>query len=288
MPLTRFLLPIIFAFATSVLAQQSPVSSPSQIPPPPPPKAPARPRLVSAPPAVFNLIRDPSAVNAVQAAISALGGDGAIAGVSSWRVQGTATPAGTNVNTVSTITWERAGSEFRMESVVGDKTIAIASGFGKPASIANGGSNDLPDYVVRALFIPALVGSVLRDCLQDANSSIEYVGSAKLGNKDVTVVRTASTRPGDRYVIGRTWFLDSATNLPLRVEYGVPAVQTIRVWYQAAANFSDYRSIAGVQYPFHIEAYQQGKLVQTIALQSVDANASIAPARFDVSTGVSQ
>jgi hypothetical protein len=257
-------------FTASMWAQQIPVQSP-----------PAKPK-------VLQPARDPEAVTAVQAAIKALGGDAAIAQVQSWRAQGQSKASKEMGGAESMVTWERVGSEFRMESAAGGKSNAIVTGRGSPASVANGAGKQLPQQVTKALFVPALVGSLLHEALQDANSSIRYVERSKLGGKDVTVVRTASMQPGDTYVVGRTWYLDISTGLPLRVEYGIPSVQTTQVWYQAAVNLSDYRSVGGVQFPFKLITYQQGRELQTVTLQSVDANASIASSDFDAPAGGAQ
>jgi hypothetical protein len=256
MPLSRFLLPTLsLLFSLSLAAQAT---------------------------------RDPDAVTAVQGAIAALGGDAAIAQVQNWRAQGQATGVKQSGGTDGTITWEKAGSEFRSELVTNGRSNAIVSGGGQPASVAGTVVNSLPTYVAKTLFLPALVASTLRNDFQNPNSSIRYVGRSVLNSKPVIVVRTATKDPADSYVIGRTWYLDASTNLPVRVEYGAPSAGTLLVWFQCAAEFSDYRSIAGVQYPFHIVTYQQGRQVQTITLASVDPSATISPTDFSAPAGGAQ
>lgn len=278
MPISRFLLSTFFLLLSVSVAAQ-------QLPTPPPTLGPVLPQPRPATPRALQPVRDAEAVTAVQAAISAFGGDAAIAQVQSWRAQGQAKAPREMGSADSAITWEKAGAEFRMESASGGKSNAIVSGRGRPASIADGAGKELPAHVTKALFVPALVAQLLRDELQNANSSINYVGRATLDGKSVTVVRTASMQPGDTYVIGRTWYLDSTTGLPLRVEYGIPSVQTTQVWYQAAVDLSDYRAVAGVQYPFKAVTYQQGRELQTVTLQTVEPNASIAPSEFDAPAG---
>ena len=92
-------------------------------------------------------------------------------------------------------------------------------------------------------------------------------------------------RSGDSYVIERTWYFDAGSGLPLRVEYGIPSVQTLQVWYQAAINLSDYRIVGGVRYPFRIVSYLQGRELQTTTLQTIEPNATIAASRFEAAVG---
>lgn len=283
MALSRFLLATIILVFSLPLAAQIPAPSRPRISPPP--STLGLPQPIPAKPKVLQPVRDPEAVTVVQAAIAALGGDAAIAQVQSWRAQGQAKAPKEMGGGDSTITWERAGAEFRMESAAGGKSTAVVTGRGRPATVTDGVGRELPEHVLKALFVPALVGSILRDDLQNANSLIRYAGPSTLDGKNVSVVRTASMRPEGTYIIGRTWYFDLATSLPLRVEYGVPALQTTQTWHQAAVDLSDFRTVAGVLYPFKIVAYQQGREQQTVTLQSIDANASIAPSDFDAPLG---
>ena len=217
-----------------------------------------------------------------------MGGDAAIGQVQSWRAQGQAKGTKESGGTDSSLTWETAGAEFRAESVTNGKSNATVSGHGSPASVTDTGSESLPDYVAKTVFLPALVASTLHNDFQNPNSFIQLVGRSTLNSKPVIVVRTASKDPAASYVVGRTWYLDAATNLPVRVEYGVPSAGSLLVWFQAAADLSDYRSIGGVQYPFQIMSYLQGRVVQTITLASVDGNATISPTDFDAPAGGTQ
>jgi hypothetical protein len=130
---------------------------------------------------VTNPVRDPKAVEVVQAAIAALGGAQVISQIQSWQVQAQTQDTIQNSTTTGKVTWEKAGKEFRMQSLTPSGTYAVVTGNGKPASIANGTPKTLQEHVTRALFVPPLVGDLLLRQIQDQNYSIQYGGTTTLG-----------------------------------------------------------------------------------------------------------
>lgn len=265
---------ILFSFIPCVLFSAILNAQVAQWPPAPPFSNQMRPT-----------IRDPHAASVVQAALTAMGGSTVIGQAQSWQVQGQM--RGTqNANRNGAINWEMAGSEFRMGSTINGTTTYMLTGHGKPSSVASGAATPLPSHVVRALFIPALVAPVLLREFQDQNYSLESGGTTMLGSEPVEVVRT-SCRTGqmEALVTPQTWYFDAATSLPARIEFRMPAAAGPRLYISAAADFSDYRNIAGSLYPFHITSSRLGKQTNVITVQSLNPNAAIPASEFDAPTG---
>jgi hypothetical protein len=265
--------------------QQAPVpKGPFQKGPPTPIQQPSVQQTQSPP----NPVRDAQALTIIQAAITALGGATAIGQIQSWLIQAEVQSSQEMGSTSSGLLWEKAGTEFRMASTptASGQTSSIMTGHGNPVSVSNGTSNAVPAHVMSALFIPALVGSVLLTEFQDPNYSVQYSGSSTLNGKPVAVARTASTSSRTNFqVTGQTWYFDGVTGLPLRIEYTVPTANTPQISSTVAIDLSDYRPVAGTLYPFQIVESEQRKQLQTITIQSVNVNATISPSDFDPPAG---
>jgi uncharacterized cupin superfamily protein len=272
----------IVVFVASANAQVPPKLPTAQYPD----RTPIRPGPVNRGP--FQPSRDSQAVAAVQTAITSLGGDTAISQIHDFKAQGQAQGAKGSQGMSGTITWEKSGGEFRVELANNGTSSVLVSGRGRITSVMGEKNNALADHVVKTYFNPELVSTELRDAFQNSNCSIRYHGQSSLNGKPVSVVWTAWVPAGATYIVGRMWYFDVATGLPVKVEYGVPAAQTTAVWFQASVLLSDWRPINGVQYPFNIASSVQGRPFQTIALQSVNSNATISASDFDAPLGGAQ
>lgn len=73
------------------------------------------------------------------------------------------------------------------------------------------------------------------------------------------------------------WELDAETYLPVRWR-GNRTANGNEVPIESV--FSDFREVNGVQYPFTIESFVEGKLVQQMKITSREANVKIEDARF--------
>ena len=228
--------------------------------------------------------RDSRGLSIIQSALTAMGGVTAIGAVQNWQILAQAQGSPQMGGMVKTVRWEQSGAEFRMSSTFAatGKTNATVTGHGSPATVQNGATAALPSHVVSALFIPALAGPVLLNEVQNTNYSVEDGGTQTLNSKSVVVVRTMlPTKP----LTAQTWYFDATTNLPVRVEYRLPTVRTAAFSLPGAADFSNFRPVAGILYPFQIVTWRQGLQVEVITLQSVSVNAAVSPNDFDAAGG---
>ena len=282
----RFLLTlVVLLLAVPLYAQQVPSLPPIGKMPAPTQQAPIQSSGSQQPPET----RDPQALTVVQAAITALGGTAAIGQIQSWQVQAQAQGSQQMGGVASTLVWEQAGAEFRMASTSAatGKSSAIVTGHGSPASVQNGTTTALPPQVTSALFIPALVGSVLVNEFQNSNYSIKYQGQSTLNSKPVVAIRTSLTgKIATERLTAQVWYFDATTNLPVRVEYRLPTVNAADFSLPGAADLSNYQPVGGALYPFQIVTWRQGMQINVITLQSVNANGAISPTDFDATGGV--
>jgi hypothetical protein len=203
------------------------------------------PSTTSAPPAV----RDSRAVTVMQAGLDALGGATAIGQIHSWTFQ--ATMQGGRANGNVTYTLDTQPSKFTVMTKKGTKRT----------------------FLLRSFFVPAVLAAVLAKQFQDSQYSTQYLGLETLDSKPATAV-TLSARP----VPGlpeQIWHFDNQTGLPLRVEFRLPAELGSHKSQQGTTELSDYRSVGGVLYPFHIVTQVFGGLPEIITIQSVTPSPTV-------------
>jgi hypothetical protein len=226
--------------------------------------------------------RDPQAVAVVQAALAAFGGSAA---AQSLQVLAQVQVPGASGSETSTLTWEVAGSEFRIALSDAGGSSVIVTGHGNPSAITNGNAEVVPKHVIEAMFIPAFAGAILAREFQSPNYFLRYRGVETLNGTPTTVVETMLTTAPNAPLTRQIWYFSNATRLPVRVIYRVPADQTPLAFMPEAVDLSNFTPVSGGLYPFSIGVSQQGKLVASITLQSVNPNANIPSTDFDPAGG---
>jgi hypothetical protein len=230
--------------------------------------------------------RDPQAVAAVQAAMAAFGGS---AVGQSQQVQAQTQSSGPSGSLPTTVTWEMAGSEFRIALSDSSGSSVIVTGHGNPMATIHGNSQAVPNHVVQAMFIPAFAGAILAREFQNPNYSLRYIGTETVNGTPCTAVRTVlPTTPVNAALTDQIWYFSNATNLPIRVIYRSPADQTPLISIPETVDLSNFTSVSGGLYPFSIVVSRQDAEVAAITLQSVNPNANIPPTDFNSTAGGAQ
>jgi hypothetical protein len=201
---------------------------------------------------------DPQAVAVVQAAITALGGATAISQAQSWTFQ--AQMQGRYAN---------GDVGYVMSTDTDTGLYLLADGTTKPAPATQSQS------------VPALVGAILLKESQDPNFSMLFSGTAIQDSKPVSVIV---------FIFGllkfpaQIWTFDSA-NLPIQVDFRLPARIGARRSRHGLVVLSDYRSVGGVLYPFRIVSPVWGQLSQIVTLQLVASGATAPTNEFNGPAG---
>jgi hypothetical protein len=125
--------------------------------------------------------------------------------------------------------------------------------------------------------------------LSNANYVSTYVGHETRNDGAVEHITVNQQLPG---AVGDTSFfqklsqldlyLDSATLLPLAMDFCVHpdtnAAQNIPI----EVLFSDYRVVNGMQMPFHVERFANNTLVYDLQIQNVSINSGLSASQFEV------
>jgi len=232
-------------------------------------------------------IRDPKAIELVTSSVNAMGGTATIGQVKDYVVQAQfqgfaefgSVPSGQ-------IVWTVAGREYRADYSTPTGTASLSSGNGTPFRNNNGDVKNIIPHAVRSLFVPALVGSVLLAELQDSNYSFEYQGPGSLGSEPVIIVKTSSQASElDFEATPQTWYFDSATSLPVRVEY---IIFDSTYWTRSAPgsiDLSDYKAVGGILYPFQVVDWYRETKINTLTITSIRGNIGVPSSVFDFPAG---
>jgi len=78
------------------------------------------------------------------------------------------------------------------------------------------------------------------------------------------------------------FYLDSVTALPDAVSFNVHPDNNALLDIPVEVRFSDYRTVSGVQIPFHIQKFSSNTLFLDIQLQSVSVNSGLSATQFTV------
>jgi hypothetical protein len=278
-----------FGLLVSVLLLNIPVWAQVSQPTPPSPALSIQPPgwVYSPPDLLTAAVRDPQALTVVQTAITAMGGP-AIAAIQDCTVQAQSDAVPGTPTTSGTMTWKMAGSEFRIDAPTSTGTASVMTGHGKPGMI-NGAATALQSYVTQAMFVPVAIAPVLAQELANPKMSVRFKDNETLGTVSVAVVTTAlETDYPDNVVTPQTWYFDTSTGLPVRIEFRAPDIHQPTNFIPTAVDLSNFQLVSGVAYPFKVVSSVDSQTQVVFIVQSVVVNSGIAPSTFDgqfVSTG---
>jgi len=231
----------------------------------------------SAPP-----VRDPQAISVLQSAIAAMGGTSAVAAITDTTVSGMepdlSNPGGPPVP----FTFQTSGAEFRSTTQNASGVYTALSGHGVPAQLKHGNWVPLAPYVSRAVLPFHLPALVLYGEMQNANYTLQYVGTGTVDGNPAIHIHAADTSDATgQLVTPQEWYFNPTTLLPVRVEYKLPDERNPQAYLLAWTEFSGYQTINGIAVPYQIN-FGAGYASSTIAsVTSVTFNSGLPASTFD-------
>jgi hypothetical protein len=155
---------------------------------------------------------------------------------------------------------------------------------GSSWSIQQGKQTGLPYALIayhRPEHVPAL--ACIQD-IQNPNMSFAYIGQEKVQGGLVEHVRISLPAAGDdntdSLISQLDIFLDTQTLVVLKTERFVFDPEAYQNHSVLATQYSDYRPIATVLMPFHIENYLDGQKVRDVVFSSVQVNVGVPDVQF--------
>jgi hypothetical protein len=228
--------------------------------------------------------RDPRAIEDLNHAVAAMGGQAAWSAVLDATVSGTCVLASEQGDSGPLLfRWTTAQNDFRYETDTANKGPVMLSGHGKP-TIAGSRSNRAVTYETAALLKPYhLPGEVLLSALSDLHYGSSTVGIETvegLSSIHLRVVHylTDALEPGSM----QDWWLDATTYLPIKVTYNVPG-QQIEAYMPITFFYSAWGSEeGGIVLPHQLLQYEDSTLlIQTCAITKLKINTHPISTFFD-------
>ena len=215
--------------------------------------------------------RDSNAVAVVQQAIQAMGGETGIKNIPNVNFQGSITNSPNTTGTY-TKTWQ-APPAPAVPTARAANSSATAS---KPTPTPTPAPTTVP-------FTPAFVATTLLTQLRSNAFSLQYAGQVVLGTNTATAV-TFTFNPPTKLPPGttlpsvpaQTWYFSIQTALPVRIEYKASGTTPSGSVQLQAIDFSDYRPVSGVLYPFNMVLHRSDQVNQTLTIQIVTPSPSAA------------
>lgn len=216
-----------------------------------------------------------------------MGGAANVANIGSWTVQGISQQIESGASSQSrSFTWTVSGNDFRSELSGGGHSYVFVSGHGSPQSSIDGKTHTINDHVARAMLPFYFPEYTLSAEINNSAYTIFYVGAESLDGRSVIHLHTSDdTDDIGALVTPQEWYFDPTTFLPLRVEFRMPANENAEIYHTGAFDFSNYRTIDGLQVPYSLTYYDQGKSRASIAIQSFILNSQPSASLFDTLQG---
>ena|SRR2546425_89839 len=234
-------------------------------------------------------LKDPQAVVLTTKAVSALNGTTSVTDVA---VQAAVTYiAGSDVETGTATLEGHVGNQAR---------IVLSLSGGQRQEVRNGptGAWAGPDGTWYAMathncfaasdwFFPVLT---LQAVLADPNWNAVYVGQENFAGRPAYHIQLSHTvsgqQPGVTAIIQRLsaldLYLDAASSLPLRIVFNTHPDDDVGLDLPVEIQFSDYKTVNGIQVPFRIQKLIRGGLQLDLVLTSAAINSGLSSGEFTV------
>ena len=230
--------------------------------------------------------RDANATAVLNRAVAALGGTAAYSQTNGVVARGSLNAAAGGIS--GSILWEWAGPEFRYERSGPNGSVVFVSGHGNPA-LSDGGKIRRNIYHLAMVTFPVHLPSIaLATSLNSPNVSmgapqqvaVNGVSALKISLVDQTDSLSST-------ICQQTWYFDSTTLVPFRVDYLTSEANDATNAPQEYTLLSDYRNVSGVLLPFHIVTFFNGRRVEDVTLTSVQVGVPTPSSDFEPSVSVS-
>jgi hypothetical protein len=231
-------------------------------------------------------VQDAQALAAIQRAILALGG-AANGQVKNATVQGTILITSETPNQNATFVWKDdwSGNQpaYRREFQQGSSTGVLVSGNGSPTSTQDGKTESVPGQTSLAYVPIHLPGVALAGELNNPSYDLKYLGTSEVNGLPAIKVQTSVSR--SKSVIAailseQVWYFDSASGLPVHLEYRITSDKHIGSPRTASVDYANYRQFAGVLVPVQMIEHGLSGEEDTVTVTSVSLNAGVNPSDF--------
>jgi hypothetical protein len=177
-------------------------------------------------------------------------------------------------------TWTYAEKQFRLENSAASGSHVLVSSGGSPQDFHDGEWLVVPPGMARTILpyhIPALT---LFGEIQNSGYSFVFGGSTTLNGKVAIHIQSRDDSDVTGHLFTpQDWYFDSATGLPLRVEFQIPISENANDSLPASMDFSNFQAVTGVLVPFQLRI-TEGPITFVSTVTSATFNTNIDPSTF--------
>ena len=232
--------------------------------------------------------RDAGAVNTVQAAIVALGGQAALSAIQDATVSGSCQSANANAsynsNAQTAVSWTISGREFRYLTRAEGEEHILVSGHGRPMvseSAATRALNPLTQALLKPYHFP---GIVLVHELQDPSRSFKFMGTESIAGVQALHARIFTAVGGwPLPAFDQDWYFDPSSHLPVAVTYRLPTAVTSNVFVVATMIYQSFDTSQSMPTIQRLQTEYDGLDPKTCTLAAPTINSHPPAATFGVS-----
>lgn len=228
--------------------------------------------------------RDPKALALLTQSITAMGGSVPADSVAT----GTATVTAGSTNETGTIRILTRGAEQSLENISTD-TVKRKAIYSRGLASEQVGPTATASSLELASTTQSLVFPLpfLARALSDPTFAVTYIGSGTLAGKTVNHLRVSQSFTNSKLQHLTTFsqrdvWLDATSGLPVAASWTRRAARGAEYGIPVEIMFSDYRSVGGILYPFHMNIFFNGTPWAVAAVQQVNFNTGLNDVDFPV------
>lgn len=234
---------------------------------------------------------DPQAVAVLTGALAASGAANPLNPVRSFTASGTITYfwAGERVQALATIR-AQGHDQFRMDATLpgGTRSVAISRDSGTRKD-ENGKRAEIPLHNTISKGGSSFPYLAIATALKDPTVTVSYIGLAESGTQKWHQVRTIRNVPSEQDPQGilaklsqTDYFVDSQTNLVVKVEDMTHPVETLTEEYPRVVELEGYTAMNGVAVPTVVRHKISGNTVWEFHLSTISFNTNFTDADFSL------
>jgi hypothetical protein len=231
--------------------------------------------------------KDPQAIQLIRQSIAVLDGR-KTAALQDCTVRGSFSKVSNEgqTNIAKTFVWTVFGDEFRRETNGPAGPHTFISGYGRPRAVYKGTRSFLNYHVARAALPFHLPGLVLNNELESPNYTITITGNAVVNGKNTIHIHTNDDSDKVSQLISpQEWYIDTATLLPVRVEFRLPSNEDAGDYKKAAFEYLAFQPKEGLVFPVQLAYYEGDKLAAAVLIDDFSTHSDHFQSEFDLPQG---
>jgi hypothetical protein len=231
-------------------------------------------QLGSQTPSPSQIVRDADGIAVITKALTAMGGANAFAGLKDTKTEANCTRVSKTQSVTHAVRWTTAGDSFRYDGGDSDHR-GMVNGPQGAGRVMDGKTMPISDRSVRAVKPIHFPGQLLFTGLNRPEDEVEMLKPEDVKGIAARHVRITDTKASESTMEPQQedWFFDPQTDLPLKLTYSVPALNSLLMYVRTTVEYSNYITTRqNLMVPTTIRRSFEGGPVTTCTVSSSSVN----------------